>query len=79
MEETEISFERAAYFGLSFPSNSVRLVNSASNRSAHLPTSCDVCQKMISDYPFIAKHHHGYRKYHITCALKVGLVSLIPA
>ncbi|QQG48429.1 MAG: hypothetical protein HY247_06710 [archaeon] len=70
----EISYERAAYFGLAFPSRAVRLVENAKNHSPRLPTSCDVCQKMIQSYPFIAKHHISYRKYHITCALRVGLI-----
>ena len=74
MGPREISYERAAYFGLSFPSRAVRIVENAKNHSPRLPTSCDVCQKMIKNYPFIAKHHISYRKYHITCALRVGLV-----
>ncbi|MBI3841360.1 MAG: hypothetical protein HY297_05360 [Thaumarchaeota archaeon] len=73
-ENREIRYERAAYFGLSFPSRAVRIVENAKNHSPRLPTSCDVCQKMIKSYPFIAKHHISYRKYHITCALRVGLV-----
>jgi len=71
----EISFERSAYLGLlSLPSHSVALVKNGNNRSARLPTPCDVCQKLITSYPFIAKESSGYRKYHVTCALKIGLV-----
>lgn len=76
--DLEIRFERAAYFSLSFPSHSVALVKNGSNRSARLPTPCDVCQMMIRDYPFIAKESSGYRKYHIECALRIGVVSLAP-
>lgn len=83
MEEGGASFERAAYFGLSLPSHSVALVKHAGGRSTPLPASCDVCQRMINDYPFIAKHsnYRKYhiarrRKYHIDCALRIGLVSL---
>jgi hypothetical protein len=74
----EVRFERAAYFGLILPSHSVALVKSGNNRSARLPATCDVCLKMITNYPFIAKESSGHRKYHINCALKVGIVSLIP-
>lgn len=70
----EISYERAAYLGLALPSRSVALVRSGSNRSARLPTPCDVCQRMIDTYPFIAKEGSGYRKYHISCALRIGLI-----
>jgi len=84
-EDRGISFERSAYFGLSLPSHSVALVKNPGGRSTHLPTSCDVCQKMINDYPFIAKHNNyrkyhfaRRRKYHLACALSIGLVSLTP-
>jgi hypothetical protein len=85
MEDGGISFERAAYFGLLLPSHSVALVKHAGGRSAPLPTWCDVCEKMINDYPFIAKHSSyrkdhiaRRRKYHLDCALRIGLVSLVP-
>lgn len=76
----EVGFEMTAYLGLALPSHSVRLVEGAKNRSVRLPASCDACQKVISDYPFIAKHgtHAHHRKYHIPCALRIGLVSPIP-
>jgi hypothetical protein len=33
---------------------------------------------MISDYPYVAKHYHGRnRKYHVDCALRIGLASLV--
>ena len=70
----EIRYERAAYLGFSLPSQSVTVVKNGSNRSPRLPTPCDVCQEMITSYPFISKESSGYRKYHITCALKIGLV-----
>ena len=70
----EISYERAAYYGLSLPSRSIALVKNGNNRSARLPIPCDVCQKMIKSYPFITKESSGYRKYHVNCALKIGLV-----
>jgi hypothetical protein len=84
-EDRGMSYERAAYFGLSLPSHSVAFVKNPGGRSTHLPTTCDVCQKIISDYPFITKHssYRKYhvvrrRKYHLACALSVGLVSLTP-
>ncbi len=70
----EIRFERAAFLGLSLPSRSVALVKNGSNRSARLPTPCDACARLITDYPFIAKDGSGYRKYHVSCALRIGLV-----
>lgn len=74
----EPRFGRAAYFGLSLPSHSVAIVKSGSNRSARLPTQCDVCEEMISDYPYIAKNSvSGHRKYHVTCAVRIELVSLV--
>ena len=85
-DDRGIRFERAAYFSLSLPSRSVSLVQNRGGRSVQLPTSCDVCQKFISDYPFVTKHGmYGkdrlarHRKYHLACALSVGLVSLVPA
>gem|GEM_PF-6377234 len=35
---------------------------------------------MISNYPYIAKHsNYGrHRKYHIACALRIGLVLYVP-
>lgn len=69
-----IRFENAAYLGLTFPSRTVRLVENAKNRSPRLPTSCDACNKTIGEYPFIAKHHRSYRKYHVSCALRIALV-----
>jgi len=83
-EDRGISYERAAYFGLVLPSRQVALVKNAGGRSAHLPASCDACQKIISDYPFVTKnsykrYHVGrHRKYHLACALNIGLVSLYP-
>jgi len=80
-----VGHERGAYFGMPLPSHSVALVRGAGGRIEILPVACDVCGKLISDYPFIAKHssyrkHHlaRRRKYHLACALSVGLVSLIP-
>ena len=85
IENRGISFERSAYFGLSLPSKSVALVKNAGGRSAPLPTSCDICQKIITDYPYVAKHNNyrkdhfaRRRKYHLACALSIGLVSLTP-
>lgn len=76
----ENRFEMAAYLSLSLPSQSVALVRHTSGRSTRLPTSCDACQKMINNYPYIAKHstngHH--RKYHVACALRIGLVLRAP-
>lgn len=67
------------------PSHSVAIVKNAGGRSEPLPTSCDVCRKLINDYPFIAKHTNyrknhvaRRRKYHLACALNIGLVSLVP-
>ena len=70
----EIRYEMAAFMGLSLPSHSVALVRSGSNRSARLPTPCDACEKLITGYPFIGKDGSGYRKYHISCALRLGIV-----
>ena len=67
-------FENAAYIGLTFPSRTVRLVENAKNRSPRLPTSCDACHETIGEYPFIAKHHKSYRKYHVSCALRIAIV-----
>gem|GEM_PF-1148970 len=85
VEDRGISYERSAYFGLYLHSNSVALVRHAGGRSTPLPTWCDVCEKVISDYPFIAKnnvrekyHLERRRRYHLACALNIGLVSLIP-
>jgi len=64
------------HLGLSLPSLSVALVRDANNRSARLPTSCDSCVETISNYPYIAKHSNNgrHRRYHLTCALRIGLV-----
>ena len=68
----------AAYFGVLLPSRSVALVRSSSNKSARLPTKCDVCQELIKDYPYVAKHStSGHRRYHVECALRIELVSLV--
>ena len=83
-DEKEIRYERAAYFGLSLPSRQVALVKNPGGRSVHLPTSCDACNKLINDYPFVTKnsyrrdHAGSHRRYHLTCALNIGLVSLVP-
>lgn len=69
-----IRFERDGYFRLAFPGLHVRLVNNRSNRSPELPTPCDVCGRPIESYPFIAKHHTSYRKYHVACALRTGVI-----
>ncbi len=70
-----IRFERAAFIGLTFPSHTVRLVENGNNRSPRLPTQCDACRREIKVYPYISKHHSSYRKYHIKCAIRVGLVT----
>ena len=83
-EDGGIRYERAAYFGMSLPSRQVAIVTNPGGRSAHLPSTCDVCQKIISDYPFVTKNkyrrdHAGrHRKYHLACAVNVGLVTLFP-
>lgn len=66
----------ATHLGLLLPSLSVALVRDANNRSARLPTSCDSCIETISNYPYIAKHSNNgrHRKYHLICALRIGLV-----
>ena len=65
---------------LSFPSHSVTLVKDSGHPSARLPVPCDACDRTISNYPYIAKHstngHH--RKYHVACALRIGVVSNDP-
>ena len=72
--------DEAVNLSLSFPSLSVALVRRASGRSARLPAPCDVCQKSIDEYPFIAKHSNNgrHRMYHIDCALRIGLVAPVP-
>jgi len=81
MDSQDMSERRiasAAYFGLSLPSRSVAIVKNGSNKSIRLPTKCDVCQELISDYPYIAKHNtSGHRKYHVECALRIELISLV--
>ena len=56
------------------PSKQVALVKNGQNRSASLPTKCDSCNRAICLYPFVAKHGSGYRKYHVGCALRIGVV-----
>ena len=70
----EIRFERGDYFGLVFPSLHIRLVSNSQGRARELPAACDVCGRPIEDYPFIAKRHHSYRRYHLVCALEAGVV-----
>jgi hypothetical protein len=75
MEGHETRFERFAHLGLSLPSLSVAIVKRAGGKAARLPTSCEVCPEMISEYPFIAKHNaSGHREYHTVCALRIGLI-----
>src|SRR5208337_2860038 len=71
----ETRHEAAADLWLLFPSLSVALVRSNVGRS-RLPLPCDACQKMISECPFIAKCSTGghKKKYHVACALRIGLV-----
>lgn len=69
-----IRFERDGYFRLAFPALHVRLVTSAQGRAPPLPIPCDVCGRPIESYPFIAKHHRSYRKYHVACALRTGVI-----
>jgi hypothetical protein len=76
-EEGGVNLKRAVSLTVSIPSQSVALVKNGCNRSARLPTRCDVCQEVINEYPFIAKESSGYRKCHVECALKVGVVSLV--
>jgi hypothetical protein len=66
---------------LSLPSHSIALVKNASHPSSHLPASCDACQKMISAYPYIAKQctDGRHRKYHVACALRIGVILRVPA
>ena len=75
----------AGHFDLSFSSNTVVLVSEAGRRSSRLPAWCAICEKIINDYPFVAKHgnYRIYRtvhrkRYHLACALSIGLVSLVP-
>ncbi len=77
---SELSLSRYPAEELSLPSLSVALVKNHSNRSAHLPIPCDVCENMISEYPFIAKHSNSgrHRMYHVACALRIGLVLSAP-
>ena len=70
----QLRLQSAAFVGLTFPSRTVRLVENSKNRSPRLPTSCDACHKTIGEYPFIAKHHRSYRKYHVACALRIALI-----
>jgi len=62
------------------PSHSIAIVRDSSHRSTRLPALCDACLEMISEYPYIAKHstngHH--RKYHVACALRIGLILSFP-
>jgi hypothetical protein len=77
----ETRHETAADLRLLFPSLSVKLVRNRGGRSAPLPTPCDACQKMISEYPFITKlgSSSHYRIYHVACALRIGVVTGIPS
>ncbi len=52
----------------------VRLVRNNQNRSAPLPTPCDSCASEIEAYPFVTNHGSGHRKYHVTCAVRIGLI-----
>jgi hypothetical protein len=72
----ETRHETAADLWLLFPSHSVALVRKTGGRSKRLPTPCDACQKMIGEYPYIAKHNSNThkKKYHVACALRIGLV-----
>jgi hypothetical protein len=85
VSEDGIRYERAAYYGFTLPSQSTSLVRNPGGRSTHLPTRCDICQRIITDYPFVTKGsgHRKHqirrlRKYHLACALNIGLVSLTP-
>jgi len=69
-----IRFERDGCFRLRFPSRYVKLVKDVIGRSPPLPIPCDVCGMPIESYPFISKHSHSYRKYHVACALRTGIV-----
>src|SRR5208337_500092 len=75
----ELAVPRQSAEELSITSLSVALVKNHKNRSVCLPTPCDVCQKMINEYPYISKlRHSGRRQYHVECALRVGLISRVP-
>ncbi len=61
------------------PSKHVCLIKNPQNRSVRLPTLCDSCDEFIEEYPFIVNSGSGYRKYHVVCALRIGLILSVEA
>ena len=70
----ESSNPRQAFAGLVLPGKHVRVIQNRQNRSVPLPVVCDLCNSEIQLYPFVVNHGSGYRKYHVECAIRVGLV-----